>query len=615
MADNIGMFRVSTANNTYISGTKPGDFVITTTQNNSSIVAGPSNCAKPLIVTSSNVGIGTNAPIAPLDVVGDASMRSNLSVGGKLIAGDIVPSTGLQYNIGTSNNRFKEAWIETVHIGANTLYIGDTPVMGTSNDTIMIRADKDQSVTVKTTGTGVTTMQSEAGVNVTAGAGIIMQSTGMNAQVTVQSSGTGGKVAFGAGADISFAAPSTAFNGNVSMSSNLTVTGNLTVNGTATVINAQTVAVKDNIVLLNHGEVGNGVTVGSAGIEIDRGPVGLNARIIWAESNDTFNVGLTGQEQTIATQPWVSGNYLSLTGGTVTGLVNANGGIATQNASINAGTGVITGRLAWSNLTSVPASSTSAAGIVQLNSSVTSTSTTQAATPSAVKSVYDTLMTTTNSLSNYLPLTGGTLSRALTIQAASNSDVFIINTTNAPGQDAIVSMQTAGSSAGNPMAVLAIKDKTGWTMGVDNADNKFKVANQIRTIANPYLTIDTTGLVNIGSSGATTTKLNVQGQIVCTDDITAFSDARFKTDIQVIENALDKVKRISGYTYRRSDQNAGGKRYAGVLAQEIREVLPEVVSENEDDGFLRVAYGNITALLIEAIKTLEERVAELEVAQ
>ena len=97
--------------------------------------------------------------------------------------------------------------------------------------------------------------------------------------------------------------------------------------------------------------------------------------------------------------------------------------------------------------------------------------------------------------------------------------------------------------------------------------------------------------------------------IFASHDISAFSDARFKTDLEVIPDALSKVSQITGYTFDRIP--ATGKRMAGVLAQEVQQILPEVVNE-DGEGHLSVAYGNMVALLINAIKELKTEVDELK---
>jgi len=101
-------------------------------------------------------------------------------------------------------------------------------------------------------------------------------------------------------------------------------------------------------------------------------------------------------------------------------------------------------------------------------------------------------------------------------------------------------------------------------------------------------------------------------------DVIAYSDRRVKADLKLIENALEKVTLLNGYTFSRTDYEDKEKRYAGVVAQEVLEVLPEVVAQDEN-GTYSVAYGNLTALLIEAIKEerserlkVEERLARLE---
>ena len=100
------------------------------------------------------------------------------------------------------------------------------------------------------------------------------------------------------------------------------------------------------------------------------------------------------------------------------------------------------------------------------------------------------------------------------------------------------------------------------------------------------------------------------GNFTATGDITAFSDVRVKENIELIQSPIDKVKQINGYTYNRTDIESD-KRYAGVVAQEVEKVLPEVVSE-DDDGMKSVAYGNMVGLLIEAIKDQQKQIDELK---
>ena len=101
-------------------------------------------------------------------------------------------------------------------------------------------------------------------------------------------------------------------------------------------------------------------------------------------------------------------------------------------------------------------------------------------------------------------------------------------------------------------------------------------------------------------------------------NVTAYSDIAVKTNLVRIPNALEKVCSINGYTYERTDyvkdledpEAPDVLRQAGVVAQEVEKVLPEVVSGK--DGNKAVAYGNIVALLIESIKELKDEVDELK---
>jgi hypothetical protein len=100
-------------------------------------------------------------------------------------------------------------------------------------------------------------------------------------------------------------------------------------------------------------------------------------------------------------------------------------------------------------------------------------------------------------------------------------------------------------------------------------------------------------------------------------DMGQSSDRRWKTEIEPIADALDKVLAIGGYTFRRMGYDGAQpsetqKRAAGVLAQEVQAVLPEVV-DTDGEGRLVVAYPNLSALLIEATKQLAKNRAVLRV--
>jgi hypothetical protein len=120
------------------------------------------------------------------------------------------------------------------------------------------------------------------------------------------------------------------------------------------------------------------------------------------------------------------------------------------------------------------------------------------------------------------------------------------------------------------------------------------------------------GVVYASSTSALTTGsgLTYNGtDLTCAGNVTAYSDARLKKNIKIIENALEKVQELNGYTFERIDVEMG--RQTGVIAQEVMHVLPEAVSFTED-GKYTVAYGNMVGLLIESIKELNSQVTTLK---
>ena len=114
----------------------------------------------------------------------------------------------------------------------------------------------------------------------------------------------------------------------------------------------------------------------------------------------------------------------------------------------------------------------------------------------------------------------------------------------------------------------------------------------------------------------TSTSLNVAGDVVAY----ASSDIRFKNNVTPITNALDKLSKIGGYTFDWNEisHKETGKKDIGVIAQEVEEILPEIV-QTRSNGYKAVDYQKLTALLIESVKEqqfiiddLKSRIERLE---
>lgn len=120
------------------------------------------------------------------------------------------------------------------------------------------------------------------------------------------------------------------------------------------------------------------------------------------------------------------------------------------------------------------------------------------------------------------------------------------------------------------------------------------------------------------SVGVGTAASGTAGEIRATNNITAYySDDRLKTKLGNIEDALDKVRSLSGFYYEANEvAQAFGyevKREVGVSAQQVQAVQPEVVAPAPiDENYLTVRYERLVPLLIEAIKELDAKVKALE---
>ena len=189
--------------------------------------------------------------------------------------------------------------------------------------------------------------------------------------------------------------------------------------------------------------------------------------------------------------------------------------------------------------------------------------------------------TVTGNLSAWSPTTPGTGLGGIHLGAASGT---------ANVGPAITFGARDASSGGNAQAGIYINSD-----GSYGTRMYFATTDSYASGSRVAMSISEAGAVSI-----TRSNLTVAGTV------TANSDIRLKTNIETISDALNKVLNLRGVIYDRIDS---GERQIGVIAQEVEAVVPELVHEN--DGTKSVAYSNMVAVLIEAIKEQQVQINEL----
>ena len=152
-----------------------------------------------------------------------------------------------------------------------------------------------------------------------------------------------------------------------------------------------------------------------------------------------------------------------------------------------------------------------------------------------------------------------------------------------------------------------------FTFNLD-ATPELDVTGGTFTIHNTTSDADVVITGNDGGSAITalTIDMSAAGAATFNNDVTAFSDRRLKTDIEPITNALPKVMQMQGVYYKRNDVE-DAREQVGVIAQDMEEIVPEVVLTADDDMQTKsVDYGKLCAVLIESIKELKAEIDELK---
>jgi len=172
---------------------------------------------------------------------------------------------------------------------------------------------------------------------------------------------------------------------------------------------------------------------------------------------------------------------------------------------------------------------------------------------------------------------------------------------------------TGAQGPTGPQGVQGIQGPEGPTHLDDNVLMTFGTGNDAELFCNGshmYMDLNS-GIGNfyIRDDAVIKYTFDDNGDFTAAGNVTAYSDIRLKDNFEIIQNPIEKIEKLTGFTFDRTDIKID--RQTGLIAQEVQKVLPEAVITDEQ-GILSINYGSMAGLFVESIKKLNERIDELE---
>ena len=219
----------------------------------------------------------------------------------------------------------------------------------------------------------------------------------------------------------------------------------------------------------------------------------------------------------------------------------------------------------------------------------------------------------------------GTVQKAITVLNGYQPNINTLNSVII--NDLTVKNTINGNISGNAQFVTNPSQPQ-----IQSLPNVYRLGENIDvTIANPSHNIFIEGNTIIGQTNTTNTQneklyvsgactitnnVNIYGQLFTNGPIGTLSDKSIKTHLVQIDSPLEKISKLTGYTYTRTDIHTDSdieKYGSGLLAQDVEKVLPEVVHKNTAyNDLLSISYGNMAGLWVEAFKELMTEISVLK---
>jgi hypothetical protein len=569
-----------------------------------------------LFVDSINnrIGIGITSPTVSLDVSGSANVSSGVNSSSFTIGSSLVANTTGVYHAGTVN---ADSHTVGSNFAANSTAVTSTGIANLTAATSSVRVGNSTVNSFVNSSSVLTSV------------GIFSTSANVGSNVGVSTSGIqiGNSTAnLNANSILVSVADSTSTS---NISSTGFVVGSFNANNSTMTVNVGSFVIGAN--------VGSNVNLTTSDLQIGNSTSNIFANSVLLKISDSSSTANLSSSSLTIGSAIVNSTVLTITTGNFSTGANVGANVNLTTSTFQIGNSSVNTQV---NSTSISTNTGNFSLAANVGANVKLTTVILSIGNSTVNSTVNSTTFFTTGTANVGISVNSALFKVGTDFIANTSGVYHTGTVNA-GSFTVTNFvaNTAGiyhsgivNAAFITIGTSFIANTTGAYVNTTSINstsiNSTSVNATSFTVGSNFIA-NTTGMYHTGVANAASTRVSslgvgvaatgTAGEIIATNAITAYySDERLKTRIGPIENALNKVNRLSGFYYHANEiaQSMGYevKKEVGVSAQEVMEVQPEVVAPAPiDNNYLTVRYERLVPLLIEAIKELKTELDTLKV--